>query len=109
MAEWRVYIHTKTHTPQLYAKENRLLDSYLHRKVGDIDWQELEREVQRIMRKNERKEWALSQYPQLYNIGLAEQEYRTKQLKALEEKASEDISLLKVLCKLSNGVGVVQI
>jgi hypothetical protein len=36
----------------------------------------------------------------LYNIGLAEQEYRTKQLKALEDKAAEDISLLKSIIEV---------
>lgn len=84
---------------ELLAKENRLLDSYLHRKVGDINWEELERDVAKILgRKGDRKEkMMMEQYPQLYNIALAEQEYRNKQLKALEEKAGEDISLLRAI------------
>lgn len=32
---------------EVIAKENRLLDSYIHRKVGDINWDELQREVSR--------------------------------------------------------------
>ncbi len=86
---------------ELLAKENRLLDSYLHRKVGDVNWDEIERDVAKILgRKGDKKEWMLQQYPQLYNIALAEQEYRNKQLKALEEKAAEDISLLRVFLSL---------
>lgn len=83
---------------ELYAKENRLLDSYLYRKAGDVeDWEELEREVMRMAgRRGGHKDWTVAQYP-LYNIALAEQDYRAKQLKALEEKAAEDISLLKAI------------
>lgn len=38
----------------------------------------------------------MTQY-QKYNIGIQEHDYRTKQLKELEEKAAEDISLLKAI------------
>jgi len=80
---------------ELLAKENRLMDSFLHRKAGDINFNELAREINKMGR-NARKDWTLSQY-QKYSIAVQEHEYRTKQLKALEEKASEDISLLKAI------------
>jgi len=79
------------------AKENRLMDSYLHRKAGDLNWEDVQREVNRLGgRAVKQKDWKLTEY-QKYNIAVAEQEYRTKQFKALEEKASEDISLLKAI------------
>lgn len=81
---------------ELLAKENRLMDSYLHRKAGDINFNELAREINKMGGRNQRKEWNLSQY-QKYSIAVQEHEYRTKQLKALEEKATEDISLLKAI------------
>lgn len=81
---------------ELLAKENRLMDSYLHRKAGDINFNELAREINKMGGRNQRKEWNLSQY-QKYSIAVQEHEYRTKQLKALEEKAAEDISLLKAI------------
>lgn len=86
---------------ELLAKENRLMDSYLHRKAGDLNWEEVQREVQKSNKQQGNKglrvkEWTLTQF-QKYNIAVAEHEYRTKQFKALEEKAAEDISLLKAI------------
>lgn len=85
---------------ELLAKENRLMDSYLHRKAGDVNFNELARELNNKMgaRAYQRRqgERTLSEYDK-YNIAMQEHEYRSKQLKALEEKASEDISLLKAI------------
>lgn len=79
---------------ELLAKENRLFDSYLQRKVGEVNWDEIHKEVNKG--RNRRTDWSLNQY-QKYNIALAEHEFRTKQLKALEAKAAEDIGLLKAI------------
>jgi chromosome segregation ATPase len=85
---------------ELLAKENRLFDSYLHRKAGDVNFNELARELNNrvggrahLRRQGDR---GLSEYDK-YNIAMQEHEYRSKQLKALEDKAAEDISLLKAI------------
>lgn len=81
----------------LLAKENRLLESYLHRKVGaEANWDEMQKEVNKLAGRHKRSEWTLNLY-QKYNIALTEQDFRMKQLKALEVKAAEDINLLKAI------------
>lgn len=80
----------------LLAKENRLMDSYLHREAGDVNFTELAKELSKMGGRNQRREWFLNQ-SQKYSIAVEEHEERTKQLKALEEKADEDISLLKAI------------
>ena len=75
----------------------RLMDSYLYRKAGpDVNWEELQRDVLRAQGKHARKDFNINQQ-QKYSIALAEHEFRTKQLKALEDKAAEDISLLQAI------------
>lgn len=83
---------------ELIAKENRLMMSYLHRKADgqDVNWDDLAREVAKAQGKYARKDFIVSAQ-QKYNIATSEAEYRTNQLKALEEKAAEDISLLQAI------------
>lgn len=82
---------------ELLAKENRLMDSYLFRKTGaEVNWDDLQRELQKAQGKHFRKEFSINQQQKL-TIATNEHEYRTKQVKALEEKAAEDISLLKAI------------
>lgn len=73
------------------------MESYLLKKVGpDVNWDEMQKEVNKLAGRHKRADWTLNQY-QKYNIALAEQDYRNKQLKALESKASEDLHLLKAI------------
>lgn len=85
---------------ELLAKENRLFDSYLHRKLassgGEPALRMFEQQLTRQGRRAQLDQSQLTQF-QKYTIASQEREYRTKQLKALEEKASEDISLLKAI------------
>lgn len=82
---------------ELLAKENRLMDSYLHRKAGpEISWEDLQRDVLRAQGKHPRKDFNINQQ-QKYSIALAEHDFRTKQYKALEEQVAGDISLLQAI------------
>jgi hypothetical protein len=75
--------------------------SYLHRKVGkkeneSVNWEELARDVAKAQGKHARKDFTINPQ-QKYMIASAESEYRQDQLKSLEEKAGEDISLLQAI------------
>jgi len=84
---------------EMYAKENRLMDSYLHREAGNLNWEDVSRELSRAGQKNSKvrnRDYTLTQ-SQKYTIAVNEHEHRTKQYKELEYKAGQDISLLKAI------------
>lgn len=78
-------------TNDLLTTENRLFDSHLHRHGGD----DLTTPGDKAFR-SRHSTAELTQYQRL-SLAAAEHEYRSKQLKQLEEKAQDDISLLKAI------------
>jgi len=77
------------------AKENRLLESFLHRNQSKFD-ELMTPSVDKILKRYQGRELSLPQRQWLSGI---EFEFRSQQLAALESKATEDASLLRALIK----------
>jgi hypothetical protein len=86
---------------ELLAKENRLFDSFLQRNAS-LAAEQLHQEKSKASSRRAHARPAPAHEPTItdaekHRIGVEELEYRTLQLSALEQKASEDISLLKAI------------
>jgi hypothetical protein len=82
---------------ELLAKENRLFDSFLQRNAS-LAAEQPEKSSKAASRRAARPahEPTISDMEK-HKIGVEELEYRSKQLAALEQKAQEDISLLRAI------------